>query len=82
MPRFGGRDLLAPIDIYVAGRAVSEFEGMPVPVEAITLDTCRAWFERYLPWVVPRRQVSTHCPSSTDLREVHAEGRKGSALGQ
>jgi S-adenosylmethionine synthetase len=73
MPRFGGRDLLAPIDIYVAGRAVSEFEGMPVPVEAITLDTCRAWFERHLPWVDPIRQVSTHClmrPSSTYLADL------------
>jgi S-adenosylmethionine synthetase len=42
MPRFGGGDLLAPIDIYVAGRAVSEFEGTPVPVEAIVIDACRA----------------------------------------
>jgi S-adenosylmethionine synthetase len=49
LPRFGGGEVLEPIEIYVAGRAVSAFEGVTIPLEAITIETCQAWFRRHLP---------------------------------
>ena len=73
LPRFGGGEVLEPIEIYVAGRAVSAFEGVTIPVEAITIDTCRAWFRRHLPAVDPLRHVNVHClirPGSVALTEL------------
>jgi S-adenosylmethionine synthetase len=72
-PRFGGGEVLEPIEIYVAGRAVSAFEGVAIPVEDITIETCRAWFRRTLPAVDLVRQVKVHClirPGSVDLTEL------------
>jgi S-adenosylmethionine synthetase len=83
-PRFGGGEVLEPIDIYVAGRAVSAFKGVTIPVEAITIDSCRAWFRRHLPTVDPLRHLRVHClirPGSVDLTELFLrESVKGAPL--
>src|SRR3990170_2340817 len=82
MPRFGGGQVLAPIEIYVAGRAVSHFDGVTIPIEAITIDTCRAWFRRHLPTVDPLRHVKVHClirPGAADLTELFLRKSAGGA---
>jgi len=77
-PRFGGGEVREPIEIYVAGRAVSVFKGMTIPVDAITVDTCRAWFRRHLPAIDALRQIRVHClirPGSVDLLELFSRER-------
>jgi S-adenosylmethionine synthetase len=81
-PRFGGGEVLEPIEIYVAGRAVSTFEGVTIPVEDITIDTCRAWWRRNLPAVDPVLQARVHClirPGSMDLTELFMRASTGQA---
>jgi len=73
LPRFGGGEVREPIEIYVAGRAVSTFKGVTIPIDAITVETCRAWFRRHLPAVDPLRHVRVQClirPGSVDLVEL------------
>lgn len=80
LPHFGGGEVLKPIEIYVAGRAVSAFEGVTIPVEAITIETCQAWFRHNLPTVDPLRHLRVHClirPGSVDLTELFL--RKGAS---
>jgi S-adenosylmethionine synthetase len=84
LPRFGGGEILEPIEIYVAGRAVSAFEGVTIPVEAITIGTCQAWFRRHLPTVDPLRHLRVHClirPGSIDLTDLFLrKGARGALL--
>jgi S-adenosylmethionine synthetase len=82
LPRFGGGEVLEPIEIYVAGRAVSTFDGVTIPVETVAIDTCRAWFQRQLPAVDPLRHVRVHClirPGSVDLTELFLRKSAGGA---
>jgi S-adenosylmethionine synthetase len=43
--RFGGGSVLAPIDIYLAGRAVSAVGNDAVPIEEIVVEGSRAWLK-------------------------------------
>lgn len=40
-PAFGGGEILAPMDIYLAGRAVTRYRGAAIPVEDIGVDAAR-----------------------------------------
>ena len=41
--RLGGGDVIAPIRIYRAGRAVGDLGGRTIPVEDIAIEGSRAW---------------------------------------
>lgn len=78
-PAFGGGEVLAPIELYLAGRATREFHGVRVPVEELAIDGSRQWLKRHLCALDPERHVRIHClvrPSSAELVELFANGRK------
>lgn len=69
-PAFGGGEVLAPIELYIAGRATREARGLAVPVEALAVETSRAWLRANVPALDPERHVRIHAlirPSSPDL---------------
>jgi S-adenosylmethionine synthetase len=69
-PAFGGGEVLEPIEIYIAGRATREARGVTVPVEALAIESSRAWLRANLPALDPERHVRIHTlirPSSPDL---------------
>lgn len=69
-PAFGGGEVLAPIEIYVAGRATREARGVTVPVDTLAIESSRAWLRANLPALDPERHVRIHTlirPSSPDL---------------
>jgi S-adenosylmethionine synthetase len=45
---FGGGEVLEPIEIYLAGRATSEFRGEQIPVAELAVEECRAWLSAHL----------------------------------
>ncbi|HWA23710.1 MAG TPA: methionine adenosyltransferase [Caulobacterales bacterium] len=47
-PQFGGGGVLAPIDIYLAGRAIAQVGAERIPLEDIAIDTSRAWLATHL----------------------------------
>lgn len=47
-PAFGGGDVIAPIDLYLAGRATMEHQGQAVPVAEIAVDACKQWLRTHL----------------------------------
>ncbi len=80
-PAFGGGEVLAPIEVYLAGRATREFAGVEVPLEELAVHGSRDWLRRNLRALDPDRHVRIHClvrPGSADLVELfpgHRERR-------
>ncbi len=72
-PAFGGGEVTAPIEIYLAGRATFEAGGVRVPVEELALESCKQWLRAHLRHLDPDRHVKLFCrvrPGSTDLVEL------------
>src|SRR5512133_1901926 len=48
MAEFGGGTVLAPIEIYLAGRAISEVGNVTLPTSEIAIEGSRAWLRANL----------------------------------
>jgi S-adenosylmethionine synthetase len=71
---FNGGEILAPIEIYMAGRATFEYKGIKVPVEELVQSSCRNWLARNISALDATRQVKIHNlirPGSSDLVELY-----------
>lgn len=76
-PAFGGGELLAPIEIYLAGRATAEYAGAKVPVHEIAVDACREWLGarlRCLDVARDVRIVPRLRPGSAELNRLFVRG--------
>lgn len=75
-PRFGGGEIVQPIEIFVAGRATAEWDGSAIPVADLTRDACLSWLRAHLREDVSRhiRLTSLVRPGSTDLRALFTRG--------
>ena len=59
-PAFGGGDVLQPIEIYVAGRATTQYRGATVPVDEIAIDATQTWLKANLRYLDVDRHVRIH----------------------
>ena len=76
-PRFGGGELVQPIEIYLAGRATAEWRGVRVPIDEIAIAACREVLAERLPRDRDDRNVrviSRIRPGSTDLTALFGRG--------
>jgi S-adenosylmethionine synthetase len=70
---YGGGEVLAPIEIYLAGRATAEVGGAVVPVEALAVESARDWIRQHIRALDPERHLKVRClvrPGSADLTEL------------
>lgn len=77
LPEFGGGDVTAPIELYLGGRATSEYRGEVIPVPEIATEACRSWLREHLPELDVDRHVSIFPrirSGSSDLTELFARG--------
>ncbi len=72
-PRFGGGDMISPIEVYLTGRAINELNGRRLPVEELAIETAHQWLSEN----IPNLDVSKHIiiipklkPGSKDLVEL------------
>jgi S-adenosylmethionine synthetase len=82
-PRFGGGEVVAPFDIYLAGRATGEVDGVPIPVAEIAEQASRAWLRANLHAVDAQRHVRIHAlvrPGAAALSALIARGQPQSAV--
>jgi S-adenosylmethionine synthetase len=73
MADFGGGNVLAPINIYLAGRATSEVGSDIIPLTEIAIEGSRAWLSAHLHALDPEQHVRIHNliqPGSTDLQAL------------
>lgn len=59
-PRFGGGEIAAPFDVFLAGRATRTAGGQVVPVSEIAEEAARRWFRANLHALEPARHVRLH----------------------
>ena len=71
---FNGGEILAPIEIYMAGRATFEYKGIKVPVDELVQSSCRNWLNTHIGALDASRHVTIHNlirPGSSDLVELY-----------
>jgi S-adenosylmethionine synthetase len=69
-PAFGGGEVIAPIELYLCGRAVVADRGEPLPIEELAIEGSRTWLQEHLHALDAVRHVSIHTllrPGSPDL---------------
>lgn len=72
-PAFGGGEVLEPIEIHLAGRAVTRVGDVRVPVEELAIEGAREWLRANIRNLDPVRHVRIHAhirPGSADLSEL------------
>jgi len=81
-PAFGGGEVTEPIDLYLAGRATAQFEGVTIPVDEIAVEESRRWLRENLRHLDPERHVRIHPrirPASPDLAALFLRRREAGA---
>jgi S-adenosylmethionine synthetase len=81
-PRFGGGEVTAPIEIFLAGRATCAWNGVAVPVDELAVEAARSWLRANLRaldvgkhvQIVPRVR-----PGAPELAALVEPGRPGGA---
>jgi S-adenosylmethionine synthetase len=76
-PCFGGGEVIAPLDIYLAGRATHQYEGVTIPVSEIAEATARRWLRANLHALNAADHVRLHTvvhPGSTELAALVGRG--------
>lgn len=77
-PKYGGGTVTKPIEVFLAGRATTNFKGVRVPVETLAVESSREVFRRIFRTLDPERDVKVHClvrPGSEDLVELFERQR-------
>ncbi len=78
-PAFGGGEVVAPIELFLCGRAVVEDRGEPLPIEELVIEGSRSWLTEHLHALDPLRHVVFHTllrPGSPDLVGLFDTGPK------
>ncbi|MGZ8982799.1 MAG: methionine adenosyltransferase [Methylotenera sp.] len=71
--RFGGGEVLQPIDVFLAGRATEIVGGAKVPLQELAIESSQRWLRENLRFVDVERHVRLHChirPGSAELTEL------------
>ncbi|WP_455367038.1 methionine adenosyltransferase [Kaarinaea lacus] len=71
---FNGGKVLAPMEIFLAGRATRDVNGAKVPVEEILIETSRQWLSSHIHALDIDQHVKLHTmirPGSSDLVDLY-----------
>ena len=81
---FGGGEVLAPMELFLAGRATLEYQGVRVPIEELMVETGRQWLREHFHALDSERHIRFHAmirPGSHELVELYLRQREsGMAL--
>jgi S-adenosylmethionine synthetase len=73
-PRFGGGEITAPMELFLAGRATCEYKGIRVPIDDLVRESCYQWLDSHFHALQPEQHVKLHSlirPGSVDLVELY-----------
>ena len=82
-PAFGGGQVLAPINIFLAGRAITEIGSEAIDIKEIAVEGSRAWLRENMHALDVDRHVHIHQviqSGSQDLQELFSRSRSGVSL--
>jgi S-adenosylmethionine synthetase len=75
--RFGGGEVLLPIELYLAGRATTSVGSQSIPVEELAIEGSRTWLRDHLHALEVERHVVVHNKvrqGSRDLTQLFTRG--------
>ena len=78
-PVFNGGKILAPMEIFLAGRATCELKGITVPLDDLVNHSCNNWLRANFHALNPEHHVRIHHlirPGSADLVELYLRQEK------
>ena len=81
-PGFGGGEVTAPIELYLGGRATSEYRGEVIPVAELAIEACHDWLRANLRTLDVERGVQIVPrirPGSRELAGLLGRGERGVA---
>jgi len=73
-PAFNGGKIIAPMEIFLAGRATCEFNNVKVPLDELVVTSCTNWINNNFHALDAERDVKIHSlirPGSPDLVELY-----------
>ena len=73
-PAFNGGKILAPMEIFLAGRATCEFNNIKVPLNELVENSCRNWIRSHFHALDAKRDIKIHSlirSGSGDLVELY-----------
>lgn len=82
-PAFGGGEVIAPMELFLAGRATGSARQIVVPVEELAVEGSRAWLRAHMHALDPELHVKVHPlirPGSSDLVDLFLRGQAGGAV--
>ena len=74
LPKFGGGEVIEPIDIYLSGRAIKEYKGKKIPVDELAVESAKEWLKENIHAIDPERDVRIYTkirPGSVDLVDIY-----------
>ena len=78
-PAFYGGKILAPMEIFFAGRATCEYKGIKVPLDELIHESCSNWLRSHFHALNPDLHVKIHNlvrPGSADLVDLYLRQEK------
>ena len=78
-PKFGGGQVIEPMEIFLAGRATCEYQGIIVPLEELVTTSCNNWLKSNFHILDAEHHVKLHSlirPGSVDLVELYLRQEK------
>lgn len=72
--KFGGGKIISPIEIFLAGRATSEYRGVKVPIDELVEESCSNWLRSNFHMIDSMSNIKLHSlirPGSADLVELY-----------
>ena len=78
-PQYGGGKIISPMEIFLAGRATSEYRGISVPIEELVEQSCINWLNSNFHALDAVQDIKLHSlirPGSPDLVELFLRQEK------
>jgi S-adenosylmethionine synthetase len=78
-PRFGGGELLEPIELYLGGRATARVAGEAIPIEELARQSTHAWLAAHVPALASEQALRVHCrvsPGAAELVDLFERGAR------
>jgi S-adenosylmethionine synthetase len=72
IPKFGGGEIVNPINVYLAGRATSKVRAEHIPIEDIAIESSRAWLRANIHALDPERHVRINVLTRPVLEDLQA----------
>ncbi len=81
--KFGGGEVISPIEIFLVGRALKDIDGKEFPIDELAIDMAHKWIKKHIRNLDPNKHVVIQTrikPGSKDLVELFERFQKNNEV--